>query len=182
MMTRFQLFIHRNYDSIKLILMVTIFILTVVAVIGQIQESAKNAVDREEAVAELLENQQKETTRLLDEEKKKTDEIIRNQEKQTAITCVLFKTSTATEQVLTEEERQLIIANCEQEIDRFDNPTGETEQEGSQAAAQVRQGQSNPSSKPTPKEENNQPENVQTEPEETNPLRRAVEVIVEALT
>lgn len=76
-MKRFQLFIHRHYDAIKLSLMVIIFILTFLAVVGNIQSAAQNTIEREEAVKELLEADQKITQSIKEETEAQTKVINR---------------------------------------------------------------------------------------------------------
>src|SRR5690606_8805409 len=76
-MKNLQIFIHRHYDAIKLGLITVIFILTFLAVIGNIQQAAQNTIERENAVKELLKADQKTTQSIKDETEAQTKIINR---------------------------------------------------------------------------------------------------------
>lgn len=174
-MKKFQMFIHRHYDTIKLTLIVIIFILTFMAVVGQIQKNNRDTIDRADAVAEVLEAD-KEIVKSIKAETEAQTKIINRQFR--ALCILIIDTSG-------EEGLAKLDADSRQQCERLaEDPeaTQETaveqqrnrEQEARPEQSQNGQNDAGSSSNPTPNsrpipQDNSQPP---TEPEEPSGIRQ----------
>lgn len=169
-MKRVQVFVHKNYESIKLVLLVIIFLMAFVTITHQIQKNNQDAIDRAEAVESVLDADRQ----IIDAIKNETNEQTVIINRQFRALCILIIETSGQEglQKLDPDSR----ARCEQlaeDTEFIEDGTTRGNSLGTRDSRQRPLGsQSASSSNNTPPSQTPQHENPQNPPSNPEPPKQ----------